>query len=103
MKLQREDTSDAAQHELLSDMEKTSREKSAPVEEPSSEGVPLAPRPPQLVTHTALLPTVQGVHSRVLSDPFEEFRCSPFNLDAANRCLEAACSLLNFVISEVNR
>lgn len=61
---------------------------------------PLAGEPPsRAVSHTPPLAAQGG--SRPTFDPLEDFSQDTSNLDATDRCLAAACSLLQFQIAEV--
>lgn len=78
----------------------------------SQGGLPLAPGtqyfqtlapespPSRSISHTPPLPQVTASQS---SDPMEEFSQETPNLMAADRCLAAACSLLQFEIAEVGQ
>lgn len=64
------------------------------------EFAPLADeRPSRSVSHTPPLAATGG--SRPTFDPLEDFSQETSNLDATDRCLAAACSLLQFQIAEV--
>lgn len=61
---------------------------------------PLADEPPsRSISHTPPLAAQGG--SRPTFDPLEDFSHDTSNLDATDRCLAAACSLLTFQIAEV--
>lgn len=53
------------------------------------------------VSYTPPLPAMDG--SRPTFDPLEDFSHETSNLEATDRCLAAACSLLQFQIAEVLR
>lgn len=53
------------------------------------------------VSHTPPLPASDG--TRPTFDPLEDFSHEASNLEATDRCLAAACSLLQFQIAEVIR
>lgn len=74
----------------------------ASLHEPSTEMefYNLADEPPsRSVSHTPPLPASDG--SRPTFDPLEDFSQETSNLEATDRCLAAACSLLDFQIAEV--
>ncbi|CAM9489288.1 unnamed protein product [Scytosiphon promiscuus] len=64
---------------------------------------PLREEPPsRSISHTPPLPpTTSQVGSRPTFDPLEDFSQESSNLEATDRCLAAACSLLQFQIAEV--
>lgn len=65
---------------------------------------PLREEPPsRSISHTPPLPpTASQVGSRPTFDPLEDFSQESSNLEATERCLAAACSLLQFQIAEVH-
>lgn len=73
---------------------------SSSVRQAAMEFSPLADEPPsRSVSHTPPLAATGG--SRPTFDPLEDFSQDTSNLDATDRCLAAACSLLQFEIAEV--
>lgn len=70
------------------------------LQEPEMEFSTLADEPlSRAVSHTPPLAGQGG--SRPTFDPLEDFSQDTSNLDATDRCLAAACSLLQFQIAEV--
>ena len=84
----------------LSDVVEPRPHRLSSLQEPAMEFSPLAGEPPsRAVSHTPPLAAQGG--SRPTFDPLEDFSQDTSNLDATDRCLAAACSLLQFQIAEV--
>eukprot|EP00903_Cladosiphon_okamuranus_P011854 g11136.t1 len=86
--------------ESFSDVGEPRPHRLSSLQEPAVEFSPLADEPhSHSVSHTPPLAATGG--SRPTFDPLEDFSHATSNLDATDRCLAAACSLLQFQIAEV--
>lgn len=85
----------------LSDVGESRQHRLSSLQEPV-EFTSLADEPPsRSISHTPPLPPTAQGGSRPTFDPLEDFSQDTSNLDATDRCLAAACSLLQFQIAEV--
>lgn len=84
----------------------SSLQESPPEGSPIEYSMPLQDNPPsRSVSHTPPLPPTASSQGggRATFDPLEDFSQDTSNLEATDRCLAAACSLLQFQIAEVTR